>query len=275
MNTTTSLQLKPYGYIYKVTNNFNGKCYIGQSIKNPSKSRWPYYKRLNCIGQHKLYNALKKYGPDNFAYEIIATGFDKENLDFLEDIYEIWCDSIKNGYNIIRGGSHGKIPEAKRHKGFKMTKESISKRLKTMGNYKLSPEHKLKISNALKGIKRSTETKQKMSERQIGEKNHMWEKKVKHTYETKHKISLASKNISDETREKRSKSLKGRIITEEWRKKISETLKKRNQSSTSVILHTGPYSLTTESDPFLDKMNNILPDGSSGSGSISPSVKIK
>lgn len=48
-----------FGYIYKITNPINGKCYIGQTINHP-KHRWRKYKNLKCIDQPKLYNALKK-----------------------------------------------------------------------------------------------------------------------------------------------------------------------------------------------------------------------
>ena len=127
---TQAIQLKPYGYIYKVTNNFNGKCYIGQSINRPERGRWKAYKCLDCKGQHKLYNTLKKNGPKNFTYEIITTGFDKDNLDFLEDTYEICYDSINNGYNIRRGGANG------------INNPNFGKRM--------SEEQKRKISESLK-----------------------------------------------------------------------------------------------------------------------------
>lgn len=54
--------------IYKITNP-NGKIYIGQST-NIDK-RFYRYKRLECKGQIKLYNSLKKYGWDAHIIEII------------------------------------------------------------------------------------------------------------------------------------------------------------------------------------------------------------
>ena len=176
----TEIQLRPYGYIYKITNNFNNKCYIGQSINRPEEGRWKAYKRLDCIDQHKLYNTLKKNGPDNFTYEIIATGFDKTNLDFLEDTYEILYNSIDNGYNIKRGGANGKHSEK--------TKLKIS--LSNIGKNKgktASETTKQKLSKAHKGVLFTVEHKQNMSN------NHprYWLNKS-HTKETKKKISIAT-----------------------------------------------------------------------------------
>ena len=54
--------------IYKITNP-KGKVYIGYS--KDIENRFKYYKRLNCKGQRKLYNSLKKYGPDNHIFEIV------------------------------------------------------------------------------------------------------------------------------------------------------------------------------------------------------------
>lgn len=231
MQTENAIQLKPYGYIYKVTNNFNGKCYIGQSIDRPEEGRWKAYKRLNCKKQHKLYNTLKKNGPENFIYEIIATGFDKTNLDFLEDTYEICYDSINNGYNIRRGGSHGKHSEE--------TKQKMS--ISSKGNKgnlgrKFTEEHKGKLSNARKGFKPSTlsieksaaghrgikysdEIRQKLSESHKG---------FKHTEETKRKITESNKGLkrSEETKRKLSMAKKGKPckpFTDEHRRKIAET----------------------------------------------------
>jgi group I intron endonuclease len=54
--------------IYKITNP-NNKVYIGKSINIPLRFRT--YKYLNCKEQTKLYNSLKKYGPENHKFEII------------------------------------------------------------------------------------------------------------------------------------------------------------------------------------------------------------
>lgn len=55
--------------IYKITSP-SGKVYIGQTI-NVYK-RWEYdYKPLNCKGQPKLLNSLKKYGYEAHKFEVL------------------------------------------------------------------------------------------------------------------------------------------------------------------------------------------------------------
>jgi group I intron endonuclease len=57
------------GYIYKITNKINNKCYIGQTILNLFV-RWKQHKRIssNCL---YLKRAFDKHGIDNFKFELI------------------------------------------------------------------------------------------------------------------------------------------------------------------------------------------------------------
>lgn len=113
------------GYIYIHTNKINGKKYIGQTILKP-EDRWQNgtgYKRCP-----KFWNAIKKYGWDNFEHKIIPAY--PEELDFLECEFIKKYNTIKNGYNSCSGGNKNKIfsEESKR-------KMSISKKGKTPSNY--------------------------------------------------------------------------------------------------------------------------------------------
>lgn len=87
--------------IYKLTSP-SGKSYVGQSIK--IESRFLDYKRLKCKDQPKIYNALKKYGPNNFQFEILEQ-CDITSLDEMEKLYIKRLQSIKNGYNCRLGYS--------------------------------------------------------------------------------------------------------------------------------------------------------------------------
>ena len=53
--------------IYKITNLINNKVYIGQSIQ--LKVRWQQH--LTSKKKYILYKAFKKYGIENFSFEII------------------------------------------------------------------------------------------------------------------------------------------------------------------------------------------------------------
>lgn len=87
--------------IYKHTSP-SGKVYIGIT-KNVNK-RWGN----NGIGyklQRKFWNAIQKYGWDNFNHEIIEGNLTLEQACSGEEIYIQIYDSIRNGYNIYPGGN--------------------------------------------------------------------------------------------------------------------------------------------------------------------------
>ena len=59
--------------------------------------------------------ALKKYGNENFTYEILAECDNIDDLNQLEKLYiEIYNSYVPIGYNIREGGRNGKQSIASR-----------------------------------------------------------------------------------------------------------------------------------------------------------------
>lgn len=91
--------------IYKITNKINNKVYIGQS-KNISR-RWREHKRhyKNKNNSSVLYKAIRKYGLENFLFEIIEL-CDESKLDELEIKYiaNYKSNNKDYGYNLTEGG---------------------------------------------------------------------------------------------------------------------------------------------------------------------------
>ena len=56
------------------------------------------------MGTYKLYNAMNKYGKENFYVETIESGIPIDKLDKKEIQYIEEYDSYKNGYNSTKGG---------------------------------------------------------------------------------------------------------------------------------------------------------------------------
>ena len=131
--------------IYKHTNKINNKIYIGQTCQKP-ETRWRNGEGYKTNSY--FYAAIQKYGWDNFDHEILAKELNLDLANLLEVYYiKIYNSNDPNyGYNSQSGGN----------------------------NYKMSEEHKNKISEALKGIDHH------------GEKNSMYGKH--HSEETKNKI---------------------------------------------------------------------------------------
>ena len=96
------------GYIYKYENKINHKVYIGQTVDLVNRKSCHKYKAT--FEKNKFYNAVRKYGWDNFDFDIIAqveVGTSQEIckvLDALEEQYIEEYDSYNSGYNSTTGG---------------------------------------------------------------------------------------------------------------------------------------------------------------------------
>lgn len=96
------------GVIYKITNNLNGKVYIGQTVQ-PLRDRW--YRHCGNYGSTNENNmaikrAIKKYGKENFTLEEIES-CDYKDLDEREKFWINYYNSYNKGYNSTLGGQKG------------------------------------------------------------------------------------------------------------------------------------------------------------------------
>lgn len=87
-----------YGYIYQITNNLNGKRYVGQTTARGEALEKYLGSGLNITA------AVKKYGSSNFSKVLIDIARSKEELDEKEIIFIAW---LEPEYNISRGGTGG------------------------------------------------------------------------------------------------------------------------------------------------------------------------
>lgn len=92
------------GFIYKITNNVNGKVYIGKTQRT-IEIRWKEHQRdcFNKDKDNKLYRAIRKYGIENFSVEKIEYVDDSE-LSYKESYYIKKYNSFYEGYNLTFGG---------------------------------------------------------------------------------------------------------------------------------------------------------------------------
>ena len=176
--------------IYKVTNTINNKIYIGKTIRT-LKERTQEHARDSKNNRYNFvfHNAIRKYGHENFKYEILCETDSESKLNALEKFYISAYRKMGICYNMTDGGEGASGLIMPDH-----VKKNISERMK--GN------------NHNKGTKRTEETKRKMSESQKGKK---------HSEESKRKMSESAKGrpgywtgkkrtVSEETRQKMSKS---------------------------------------------------------------------
>lgn len=245
------------GIIYKYVSP-NGKIYIGQTTQE--KRRRNTFLNINkSYGGDKIDAARRKYGPENFSYEVLyRANFSTSQeatlkLDELEEFYITVYDSYVNGYNMTYGGYTTRgfqfSPEqreeiSRRQIGRKLRPRSVEAKAAHSALMKTkwaSTEYRANRNDS------SVEHRQKLSESLKGEKNGMYGKK--HTDEAKMKMSEArfgEKNIwfgrkkDDKYKQKISESLtKYRQITP-----VSDDTKLKISKSISVAVHQ--YSLNNE-----------------------------
>ena len=101
------------GYIYIFKNLVNSKCYIGQTRQ---KIKYRYQQHLRANDTYPLHEAIKKYGIEQFSFEIIETINKNNKEELVQELNNLEISYIKqynslapNGYNIEKGGV-GKIP---------------------------------------------------------------------------------------------------------------------------------------------------------------------
>lgn len=208
--------MKLYNYVYLITNNINGKIYVGKHSTCNLNDGY--------MGSGKILKlAYNKYGIENFTKHILAFADTEDELNDLEMFYIKDLDAKTKGYNLTDGGE-GTLGFPSPNKG-KFGVDS------TMYGKHHSEETKKKISNSNKG-------------KTIGRTP--WNKGVTHSDETKKKISDARKGVpswiglhhSEETKKKISESKKGttpwnkgKPMTEEQKLKISNTLKNKSKKT--------------------------------------------
>src|SRR5437870_4743085 len=92
------------GSLYKISNKINNKNYIGVTKRDPNE-RWNEHKhyaiKKNC--KYILHRAIRKYGIENFKFEIILQSKDFDYLlkeAEINFIQEYKSHVSQNGYNM-------------------------------------------------------------------------------------------------------------------------------------------------------------------------------
>ena len=183
--------------VYKITNQINGKIYVGQTSFSIEK-RW----REHVVSKKSLISkAVRKYGEESFSIECLEKCSSVEELNQKEIHYIALLKSTQRdvGYNVEFGGLHSP-----------MTNETKQKLSIAHQGKKLSKEHKDRIGLSCSGKKRSEETKTLMSQ------------------------SFKGRTHSEETRKKISEATTGRVAHNQGVAQSEETKLKLSQSKNSI-----------------------------------------
>lgn len=220
-------------YLYKITNQFNGKVYIGQSKEETG--RWKQHKYFaknpEKTGQY-IHRAMAKYGIDNFQFEILAVSKSQKDADETEIILIHQYDSRnkEHGYNIKPGGDTWD-DEMRQHMSEKIKqhyqnhpeeRERVSAQAKEFWQ---NPDHIAMMKsvphpNKIKGKTISEEQRLSIIE---GLKHLKGVKRGSLSEEHKASISNTRKNFSQERKEEIYNSInvsRGQIVLSKEQKKI-------------------------------------------------------
>lgn len=98
------LGMRPIIGIYKITNQLNDKCYIGQSV-DVSK-RWKDHAKcglgIDAPQGNKLYKEMQEFGIWNFSWELLEE-CPRADLNEKERLYIELYQSKEYGYNTLKG----------------------------------------------------------------------------------------------------------------------------------------------------------------------------
>jgi len=132
------------GYIYKITNIKNNKCYIGVTTQKNPNDRWNAHKSSirNGRGCPLLMKAFNKYGESSFTFEVIIICFDEDVFKFENEYIKKYNSASPHGYNVAEGGNIGMSFLGKTHS--EETKKKISIKSKEYNN---KPEVKERSRN--------------------------------------------------------------------------------------------------------------------------------
>ena len=91
--------------IYQITNEVNGKFYIGKTTKTIEERfrEHLYESRYERNGSY-LYKSMRKYGTEHYTIKIIECQVDETNLDERE---RYWIEKLNPHYNLTEGGGGG------------------------------------------------------------------------------------------------------------------------------------------------------------------------
>lgn len=139
-------------FIYSLTNEVNGKRYIGQTTRSV-EWRWSQHLKHRLTVDFPIYRALRKYGPDNFTVETLAVSCSIECLNRLESlVIQAYRTLAPNGYNLDSGGKNNTVHP-----------DTVKRMSAAHKGKRFTAEHCAKLSNAATGRVRSLATRAKLS----------------------------------------------------------------------------------------------------------------
>jgi len=200
-------------HIYMITNLINGKKYIGKCQRSLDKSR-------NYFGSGVLIKeSIKEIGKNNFVKDILEDNIKPEELS---DKEIFWISYLKtkypNGYNLTDGGGgFNNISQISRSKISEALKNLTGEKSPRYGS-RNTPEHREKISHALKGRTLDSLVREKISKKLKG-------RIVGDDIREKMSVLMTGKTVSEEIKYNIKMHQPNRIRIEQYDRKTGDLIK--------------------------------------------------
>jgi len=198
--------------VYRLINKQNGKSYIGltgDTLVNRFKQHVWAWKNIKSKRMPRLYWAFKKYGIDCWGKDVLFEGeleaVKNKEIELIEDY-----GTIKNGYNMSKGGDSG------------------------LAGMKLKNGHKKAIGEARKKYFQSEvgkKWKEQLRIKAMGNKYGAMRKNTKHSEETKRKIGDSNRGLE---RTEKQKNERSELTRQLWEKGVYDTELRRLSSLKNV-----------------------------------------
>lgn len=236
--------------IYLITNLINEKKYVGQSV-DISRRWWVH---ANGYEKSLISSAIKKYGKNNFSFQILIELDNIDDMNLLEPFFIKHYNSLSEngqGYNIKVGGKNSPQSQS--------TKLKISKANK--GKYKgLTWNEKY-------GLARSLAIKSKLKKSMKG--RIAWNKGISQTFESNQKRSNSIKKLIENRKkqnpelekmiqEKKSKSMKLAWLTGKKNSNNMKGIKKSIEHKKKLSQKSLDFYSSLTKEELLEKNCNKL-----------------
>ena len=153
------------GFIYKISNDFNNKAYIGQTSRT---IQIRFKEHISKPNNTHIDNSIKKHGATHFIVEEIEQIANNDLLDEREIYWINYFDTYHNGYNETPGGGGRQFSECQKQaiyslwdqgKGIKeicdildFSRAGVRKTLQLYHNYSKEESHQRNIKQHFKKI---------------------------------------------------------------------------------------------------------------------------
>ena len=257
------------GFIYKITNTINGKCYIGETTKSDPEKRWKEHKNTikRRAGCPALQNSVIKHGIDNFKFEILIICFDEDRYKYEIEYIKKYNTLIPNGYNILEGGPGGGF-KGKKHSEETKKRMSENMKQKYIDNPNYGTVHSQETRNLISKNRKGINLGKKIPDEILQKRklnfinNPEIKQKISNSLKEYHKNNINScktrENISNSLKEYHKNKVNDNVgRSPETKQKISDRLKEyhKNKIVKINLIRINQYDLNNN---LINSFNNII-----------------